>query len=524
MSDKSHSARIFLSYERTDQEKVEKLYHMLRGAGYTPWMDTFDILAGQKWADAIKKAVAQSDFFLACMSNASVDKRGVIQKEIRYALDRYQEKLSTDIYLIPVRLEAVDLPEPLNEIQWVDLFANDGFDRLKKAIEAQGFPGIDKPPTPLVARDGFLRDIRGLVFDLMTPSYILDNSFHFLDWNPAFDELVVSQTRIRRGEHALEFIRQLDNCKDVIERSKETFKEGADPVVDVELLHFTTEKYGIVLFQKIASQVVDEAGDPQAWCVSLNIMMAEHLQLLWDDLRSRLEQDANWGRYAVSYDKLLTPFDDYRHLVELVVSLTGDARRCIDVGAGTGNGTVRLLQSRPEREVCAMEPNEAMLQYLRSKVQQLDASLPGCRDRLTTIKDDVLQCDDLPRDYFDGAILINVLYTVDDPQRCLNQIYRILRPGGVLVLSTAHRETNVDQLFGRLREVLTAKGCFEELRAHYLSAHKVHQKLMPKIHRDTKEDIRQYLRTAGFVVSDAPEDWREHEYAGAVLVARVWKV
>ncbi len=177
---------------------------------------------------------------------------------------------------------------------------------------------------------------------------------------------------IRRGEHGLEFIRQLANCRDVIERSKVVFGAGKDPLVDVELLHFDSDEYGIVLFQKIASQICDEEGNPMAWCVNLNVLVAEQIQKLWDDVKLRLERDVNWSRYAVSYDKLLTPFDDYRELVDLVVSMIGDAKRCIDLGAGTGNGTVRLLETDSERQVWAVESNEAMLEYLRSKVNALE--------------------------------------------------------------------------------------------------------------------------------------------------------
>ena len=82
-------AKIFLSYERRDQTTVERLYHMLKGAGYQPWMDKYDILPGERWRDAIKKAVSQSDFFLACISGNSLDKRGLIQTEIKYALEMW---------------------------------------------------------------------------------------------------------------------------------------------------------------------------------------------------------------------------------------------------------------------------------------------------------------------------------------------------------------------------------------------------------------------------------------------------
>jgi hypothetical protein len=41
--------RIFLSYTRADQAHVERLYQQLCQAGFTPWMDTKDLLPGQKF-------------------------------------------------------------------------------------------------------------------------------------------------------------------------------------------------------------------------------------------------------------------------------------------------------------------------------------------------------------------------------------------------------------------------------------------------------------------------------------------
>jgi serine/threonine protein kinase len=129
------TAQIFLSYAREDQEKVENLYQRLSYAGFKPWMDKKDILPGEKWKSSIEKAIQCSDFFLACLSANSVSKRGYPQKEIRDALDIWQEKLDSDIYLVPVRLEDCEVPETLRDFQWVNLFEEDGWTRLVKAIK-----------------------------------------------------------------------------------------------------------------------------------------------------------------------------------------------------------------------------------------------------------------------------------------------------------------------------------------------------------------------------------------------------
>jgi len=128
-------AQIFLSYARPDEEKVKNLYRKLSDAGFKPWMDTKDILPGEIWQSCIQKAIRCSDFFLACLSSDSVSKRGFLQKEIKGALDIWQEKLDSDIYLIPVRLEDCEVPESLRKFQWVNLFEEDGWTRLVRAIQ-----------------------------------------------------------------------------------------------------------------------------------------------------------------------------------------------------------------------------------------------------------------------------------------------------------------------------------------------------------------------------------------------------
>jgi hypothetical protein len=127
-------AQIFLSYARPDEEAVSQLYQQLVEAGFRPWMDTQDILPGEDWKLAIQRAIDASDFFLVCMSNRSINRRGFLQREIREALDIWQEQLDSDIYVIPVRLEACDPPEALSTFQWVDLFEDGGWRRLVNAL------------------------------------------------------------------------------------------------------------------------------------------------------------------------------------------------------------------------------------------------------------------------------------------------------------------------------------------------------------------------------------------------------
>lgn len=131
---KGDKRKIFMCYAREDHKRVEKLYQKLADAGFRPWMDKKDILPGENWKSVIKKSIQESAFFLACLSTNAVNKRGSIQQEIKNALEVWRQKLDDDIYLIPVRLEDCEVPASLADFQWVNLFENEGFDRLLETL------------------------------------------------------------------------------------------------------------------------------------------------------------------------------------------------------------------------------------------------------------------------------------------------------------------------------------------------------------------------------------------------------
>lgn len=383
-----------------------------------------------------------------------------------------------------------------------------------KDVKKRLIGGAPPPPGKHLAKA--VSDIREPIFDLIGPAYLLDSNYYFIDWNPAFDFLIARPLGLARTDHGIDFVTKLENCAAVVEHSQKVFGPGKDPLVDSEELHFRSPDYGLIKFQKFAAQITDEEGQPLAWCVSLHPLAADEEARLWMDLRRELSEVTNWSRYAVSYDKLLEPFDDYNELLDLVVNLVGNAECCADLGAGTGNGTVRLLQSHPNRNVWAVESNENMLSFLREKVSAARLS-----NRLIPIKDNIEQLGSF-RDqagFFDAAIMTNALYATDHPDRCLDRAFEILKPGGALVLSNPHQDTDVERLFLRMQEVLRRKKEFSRLRENFEAAKRVHQKMMHRIHGMTKDDLRRHLRAANFVV----EDWRDNEYAGAVVVVKAIK-
>lgn len=392
----------------------------------------------------------------------------------------------------------------------------DRWERLKPVL-----PGTDqKSEFRREDRWSTVRQARQPVMDLGLPTYLLDSGYHFLDWNPAFDEVIAKPLGLCRGQHAKDFVDRFENAQEVNARAKVVFKPGDAPLVDVETLRLRTPEFGLVEWRKIAAQIPTGTGRNILWCVTLNLAYAEAAEALWAAIQKRLSAEVNWSKYAVLYDQMLEPFDAYGALVRQVTSMVGDALCCADLAAGTGNGTLELLRATPRRKVWALEANEFMLERLRTKTE---AAQLGHRTNI--FKGDLLLSLQEFNDYFDAAVMINALYAIEDRQRCLLGVFRALKPGGVLALSTSTVATDLDKLFSAIRSTLAAKPghhggtLLDDLAPVVDEALKRHLAMESWIHHDSQQDVLGYVETAGFIV----EEMIPSAYCDAVMIVKARK-
>lgn len=133
-NEKQRGLRVFLCHSSTDKSKVRSLYYRLKQDGFTPWLDENDLIPGQEWQEEIPKAVRASDVVAVCLSQGYVTKEGYVNKEIKFALDIADEKPEGTIFIIPVRLDEVAVPSRLKRWHWVNLFENDGYPNLLRAL------------------------------------------------------------------------------------------------------------------------------------------------------------------------------------------------------------------------------------------------------------------------------------------------------------------------------------------------------------------------------------------------------
>jgi len=135
--------RTFISYSRVNQQFALKLACELKSAGFSIWMDQFDIPTGRRWDDEIEKALLECEIFLIIMTPASIASENA-KDEIGYAIDHNKR-------IMPVLLENCEIPLRLRRLQYVD-FTQKNFaegissakELLSKLVNEESFPAPAK--------------------------------------------------------------------------------------------------------------------------------------------------------------------------------------------------------------------------------------------------------------------------------------------------------------------------------------------------------------------------------------------
>ncbi|HJX85436.1 MAG TPA: class I SAM-dependent methyltransferase, partial [Candidatus Angelobacter sp.] len=347
-----------------------------------------------------------------------------------------------------------------------------------------------------------------------TPTYYLDTHLSVIHWNVAFELIfkpILSKIRRRHVNH---LIAELSNCREVFNHAREftdNATNGPLPLVDLEPLIYNSNAYGVVEFEKVATQLTDADANLKAWAVALFIKNID-----WDmynpDLLRRLEEDKLWGIYAVSYDAVLSGFSLYRQLIdEVLLGIPAGSGNILELGAGTGNATQALLQ-RGYR-VTAVENNPLML-------ERLSAKKPLQTERLSINGESIDDFDFAGDGPFDAVVAVNVVYALDDPSGCFRKVAHALKPNGVFALSTTYSETDVEPLLAALEAELRAKGTFRASEEHFRRVALINKQLEFKVaRRYSRKQYEAWLEQAGFVLI-----YNTLSYKDAVVVIHARKV
>ncbi len=146
--------------------------------------------------------------------------------------------------------------------------------------------------------------------------------------------------------------------------------------------------------------------------------------------RSRHDRSLSFGSAAAAYERGRPSYPP--EAIDWLLPV--GARKVLDLGAGTGKLTTRLVERG--LDVVAVDPIPDMLEVLRS-------SLPETRALLGTAEEIPLQDNSV------DAVLVAQAWHWMDPERAIPEVARVLRPGGRLGLVWNTR----DERLGWVREL-----------------------------------------------------------------------
>jgi len=134
----------FISYVREDQARVSDLANELTNRGVEVWLDRNEIYPGTPWQYAIRKAIENGNYFIACFSKAyATRKKTSMNEELNIAIDEIRKRHYDAVFFIPVLIDKCDMPgwavgagRTLRDFQWVNLYEdwNKGIERIASVV------------------------------------------------------------------------------------------------------------------------------------------------------------------------------------------------------------------------------------------------------------------------------------------------------------------------------------------------------------------------------------------------------
>jgi HEAT repeat protein len=138
-------SRAFISYVSENVAIVARLADVLEAFDVQVWLDRNRLRPGARWKTAIRQAISDGDFFIACFSAEYQERsKSYMNEELVIAIDELRQRSTGREWFIPVLLNDCDIPdrdigagETLRSLQWVNLHADwdGGIKRIISVVE-----------------------------------------------------------------------------------------------------------------------------------------------------------------------------------------------------------------------------------------------------------------------------------------------------------------------------------------------------------------------------------------------------
>ncbi len=135
-----------------------------------------------------------------------------------------------------------------------------------------------------------------------------------------------------------------------------------------------------------------------------------------------------WNFYSIVYDGLLK-LKPYQQLIEDVVKQLDPhpGQKILNAGCGTGN--LEKVLAGKGLKITAIDFSPKMLEVAKKKLLENNNEIDFKEINLN-------QKLPFPDNEFDKVVCVNTIYNVENPGKTLNELWRVLKPEGILILAT----------------------------------------------------------------------------------------
>lgn len=144
----------------------------------------------------------------------------------------------------------------------------------------------------------------------------------------------------------------------------------------------------------------------------------------------------------------------YREIAQDLVSRLKSGR-LLDVGTGPGYLLREIHNLNPEIELYGLDISNSMIEQASRNLADIKIDLQCGNIRVTNYKND----------HFDLVTCSGSFYLWDNPIESLEEIYRILKLGGVAYLYETHRDIDKQKLWQKMQENLQGDNLIRKILA-----------------------------------------------------------
>jgi len=147
---------VFISYVRENKDVIDRLCMALNEAKIRVWLDRNDIVPGAFWKDAVRNAISNGAFFIACFSEEYSSRDCTyMNEELTLAIEQLRQRQPHRAWFIPLLLSGeipdreIGAAKTLRDLQWVELNNGTWNDAIRRILRVIQPVNLEKSETKL---------------------------------------------------------------------------------------------------------------------------------------------------------------------------------------------------------------------------------------------------------------------------------------------------------------------------------------------------------------------------------------